>query len=33
MMFQGYSDAQIWAVGRWKSDAYKRYIRPDIICA
>ena len=31
MMFQGYSDAQIRAVGRWKSDAYKRYIRPDII--
>ena len=33
MMFQGYSDAQIRAVGRWKSDAYKRYIRPDIISA
>ena len=33
MMVQGYSDAQIRAVGRWKSDAYKRYIRPDIISA
>ena len=33
MTFQGYSDAQIRAVGRWKSDAYKRNIRPDMIYA
>lgn len=31
MMSQGFSDAQIRAVGRWKSDAYKRYIRPNVI--
>ena len=31
MMTQGYSDSQIKAVGRWKSDAFKRYIRPTIV--
>lgn len=31
MVLQGYSEAQIRSVGRWKSDAYKRYIRPSII--
>lgn len=31
MMSNGFSDAQIRAVGRWKSNAYKRYIRPSVI--
>lgn len=33
MVKLGYSDAQIRAVGRWKSDAYKRYIRPSVVVA
>ena len=27
----GYSNNQIKMIGRWKSDAYKRYIRPDVV--
>ena len=31
MVFLGFTDAQIKAAGRWKTDAYKKYIRPDVI--
>ena len=30
MANEGFSDAQIKLVGRWKSDAFKRYIRPAV---
>lgn len=30
---KGFSDAQIWALGRWKSDAFKVYIRSDTLHA
>ena len=31
MATEGYSENQIAMVGRWNSDAYKRYIKPDRI--
>ena len=31
MAREGFSDTQIKLVGRWKSDAFKKYIRPNII--
>ena len=30
---KGFSDAQIRTLGRWKSDAFKLYIRPDTLHA
>lgn len=34
LVMLGFSEEQIRNIGRWKSDAYKRYIRPDVIlCA
>ena len=31
MAAEGYSENQIAMIGRWNSDAYKRYIKPDRI--
>ena len=31
MVLLGFRDAQIKTAGHWKTDSYKRYIRPDII--
>ena len=30
---KGYTDAQIRALGRWKSDAFKVYLRSEVLCA
>jgi hypothetical protein len=31
LMLAGVNESKIRAIGRWKSDAYKRYIRPSIV--
>jgi hypothetical protein len=30
-MLEGMSESKIKVIGRWKSDAYKKYIRPSVV--